>query len=190
MTYKSNTIRIIGGTHRSRKIIFPDKEELRPTGDRTKETLFNWVQCKIDTAVCLDLFAGSGALGIEALSRGAQEVVFVEKNPFIAAALSNNIEMLKLTRCKVCQIDALRWVASNKINRKFNLVFLDPPFQSGLLSKSCSVLEKSVLLAKDCLIYIEQARPIAMGGVPSAWSLKKESKIGKVFSYLYSTNMN
>ncbi|MBM88865.1 MAG: 16S rRNA (guanine(966)-N(2))-methyltransferase RsmD [Gammaproteobacteria bacterium] len=189
MANEISTIRIIAGTHRSRKISFPNKEEVRPTGSRIRETLFNWVQYRISSAVCLDLFAGSGALGIEALSRGAREAVFIEKNPITAAALSQNIELLNLTKCEIHQIDALQWASTRQFTRKFNLVFLDPPFESSLLKKSCVALEKSELLAENCLIYVEKPNPANPEDVPLEWSMEKETKIGNVFFFLYSRNV-
>lgn len=188
MTKQANSIRIIAGTLGSRKISFPDRAEIRPTGDRIRETLFNWIQHEVDGSNCLDLFAGSGALGIEALSRGAKQAVFVEMNSVIAAALTENLQTLRLDNCEVCRQDALQWIASSASPEKFNIVFLDPPFDSDLLGKSCSELESSARLVSNCLIYIEQAHPVTPDDIPSTWSLLKEKKAGNVFYCLYKRN--
>lgn len=188
MTNQSNTIRIIAGTHRSRKVAFPDKAQIRPTGDRIRETLFNWIQQEVAGALCLDLFAGSGALGIEALSRSAGQAIFVETDPIIAAALSNNLKELQLDNSMVYQQDAQQWIESNSGSDKFNIVFLDPPFDSELLGKVTIALERSSILANQCLIYVEQAAPVSSDQIPSTWKLIKEKKAGNVFFYLYIRN--
>ncbi len=123
----SNTLRIIGGDHRGRKLRFLDARGLRPTGDRIRETLFNWLQNDISGSHCLDMFAGSGALGFEAASRGAAQVHMIEYNPRVAAQLSDNCELLRIQdRVHVHKGSALSWVGKNA--DVFDIVFIDPPF--------------------------------------------------------------
>ena len=136
---QSNSVRIIGGEWRGRRIRFPSAAELRPTPDRVRETLFNWLQGVIGAARCLDLFAGSGALGLEALSRGAAEVVFVEREPRVAAALKATLAALGSGRSAVVTGDAFRYLAGAP--RPFDVVFLDPPFAQGRLPELCTLLE-------------------------------------------------
>ena len=158
---KTNTLRIIGGEWRSRKLPFIDAQGLRPTPDRIRETLFNWLQGYIHGANCLDLFAGSGVLGLEALSRGAAQVVFVEKNKAVANQLKENLTVLKAD-AEVRQTDALDYLNSENIMQKWggvlpNIIFLDPPYRQNLLEQSLTILcDKSKgLINKNTLIYLE-----------------------------------
>jgi len=147
--------RIIGGNWRGRKIKFDDAEGLRPTTDRIRETVFNWLQPYLNQSVCLDLFAGSGVLGIETLSRGAIEVVLVEKNKTTASNIKKNLSQLKTSDAVVYNDDALGWLKTSVKNRRFNLIFLDPPFHADLLKKSMIALNSSSILADDAIIYVE-----------------------------------
>ncbi|NKB34609.1 MAG: 16S rRNA (guanine(966)-N(2))-methyltransferase RsmD [Pseudomonadales bacterium] len=185
MTNQTNTVRIISGSLRSRKISFPANKAVRPTGDRVRETLFNWVQSEIDGAVCLDLFAGSGALGIEALSRGAEEVVFVEAAKNIALALKENLELLQLHSGKIYHHDALSWIEEFNTTKTFDIVFLDPPFDTDLAATSCMKLEQSNLLNSQCRIYLELASEISELTLPENWKQIKEKKAGSVYFYLF-----
>ena len=128
---KNNLLRIIGGEWRSRKLKFADVPGLRPTPDRVRETLFNWLQWHVPGARCLDLFAGSGALGLEALSRGARDVVMVEKHPAAAQALRDNLTLLGARNARLVHDDALRYLG--RVTVAFDLIFLDPPFRQMLL---------------------------------------------------------
>jgi len=129
MPKRPNTVRVIGGVHRGRLIRFPDVEGLRPTPDRVRETLFNWLGQDLHGKVCLDLFAGSGALGIEAASRGAREVLMVDRSRQVVAALRASVEALRLSGVRVECRDALEFVDDlRRRGARFDVVFLDPPF--------------------------------------------------------------
>lgn len=136
-------VRIIGGSLRGRKLSFADLPGLRPTGDRVRETLFNWLQPLIEGARCLDLFAGSGALGIEAVSRGAAEVVLVDNAPAVIRQLEKNRSAFNLDRLTVVRADALQFL--DRAPSPFDLVFLDPPFHGDLLQPLCQRLAKGWL---------------------------------------------
>lgn len=175
MTDKSS-LRIIGGKWRSRKIFFTDMPGLRPTHDRIRETLFNWLQFDITDAVCLDLFAGSGALGFEALSRGAKEVTFVDISPVITKTLQENINCIGADNTAIYCFDFNK-NANIPFNKEFDIVFLDPPFHQSLLAKSISWLTKNQLLNTKALIYIE----VELGGfdatiLPENWEVLKHKK--------------
>ncbi len=150
----SNTLRIIGGEWRSRRLRFADVPGLRPTPDRVRETLFNWLQMQVPGARCLDLFAGSGALGLEALSRGAQQVVMVEKHPAASQALRDNIALLGTQQALLVHDDAFRYL--QRETTPFDLVFLDPPFRKNLLEPLLETLSAQGLLNAGGMIYLEQ----------------------------------
>lgn len=177
----SNVLRIIGGDWRSRKLTFADAPGLRPTPDRIRETLFNWLQGRVYGSRCLDLFAGSGALGFEALSRGASEVVFVEKSKHVAAQLKNNLEILKST-AKVEQKDALDYLDNGALT--FDLIFLDPPYRQGLLEKSLEKIMQQQLLHKDSLIYLEHEAENSFDWEKYGLEELKQSKAGQVNCFL------
>ena len=179
--------RIIGGKWRGRKISFDSAEGLRPTTDRIRETVFNWLQPYIYQSHCLDMFAGSGVLGIEALSRGARELVFVEQNKKTAANLKANLGKLGAGNAVVIQQDALNWLAlsANKYQQKtFDLVFIDPPFHADLLSKSCLMLNSSGCLAEDAIIYVEHNIDTDIE-MPENWVAIREKKAGQVAYKLF-----
>lgn len=177
----SNSIRIIGGKWRSRKITVSDAAGLRPTPNRVRETVFNWLSPFIHDAVCLDAFAGSGALGFEALSRGAQSVTLVEKNKQVVAQLAKNKQMLNAEAACIVKADFLQHEFSPQ--EKFNLVFLDPPFHQGVLKKSIDCL--SQLLAEKALVYVEVEVSHEALGVADEWRLLKEKTAGDVHYCLY-----
>lgn len=154
----NNEVRIIGGQWRGRKLRFPDREGLRPTLSRVRETLFNWLAPSIHEARCLDLYAGSGALGFEALSRGAAEVTFVERDRKAAAALKTNVGILG-ARATVLQMTAERFLAGS--SETFDLILFDPPFAD---TRAMALLPKllGAHLAKDGLLYLETARREAL----------------------------
>ena len=182
-----NTLRIISGSHRTRKIQFPDAPGLRPTPDRVRETLFNWLRDSIHGAHCLDLFAGSGALGLEALSRGAAQVDFVENNAQVRTALANSVTALNLENADIHGEDALQWVLKQNVKAKqFDIVFLDPPFADKLLPQACALLEQSQLLAPNAKIYIETDAEDAPFELPAGWQLLKSKRAGNVNFSLYS----
>lgn len=177
-----NAVRIIGGEWRGRRIHFPAAAELRPTPDRVRETLFNWLQGVIAGARCLDLFAGSGALGLEAISRGAREVVFVERDRAVAAALRSSLAALKDTRGTVLERDAFAFLSGPA--ERFDVVFLDPPFARGWLSELCTLLESKGWLAPGALVYLETPARAAAPALPAEWALGREMRAGEVRAVL------
>ncbi|MBR9884244.1 MAG: 16S rRNA (guanine(966)-N(2))-methyltransferase RsmD [Oceanospirillales bacterium] len=180
-------LRIIGGQWRSRKVSFPEIEGLRPTPDRVRETLFNWLQGVTDGARCLDLCAGSGALGLEALSRGAASVTFVDRSPQVARALQANLQLLKAQNAEVITAAALDWLDARPTDEseRFDLVFMDPPFRQGLIAPLCALLESRNLLAARAMIYIECERELTLPPLPSDWQLYREKQAGQVSYRLY-----
>lgn len=166
-------MRIIGGSHRRRVISFPDAEGLRPTPDRVRETLFNWLGQTLFGKRCLDLFAGSGALGFEAASRGAQEVVMVEYNRTVLRALQGNVRKLALPNIALRAEDGLKFI--QQTHQSFDVVFLDPPFQSDYLPRLLPVL--SGRLNADGVVYVESGEPLAPG---EGWQVLKSAKAGAV----------
>jgi len=175
-----NRVRIVGGTHRGRKIAFPDAAGLRPTGDRIRETLFNWLAPVLPGSRCLDLFAGSGVLGIEAASRGAAEVVLVESAPRVASALRQTIDELRLgERVRLVEADALQWLAS-AAPVPFDVVFLDPPFAAGLMADAATALERRGWLAGGALVYVERSDSQNPWPVPSNWTVLRDKRAGQV----------
>ncbi len=176
--------RIIGGRWRGRKVIFDDAEGLRPTTDRIRETVFNWLQPYIYQSCCLDCFAGSGVLGFEALSRGADEVVFLDNNRNTVKKLQDNINTLQASDASVLHQDALHWLSAAVLNHQFNLVFLDPPFHSDLLAKVSALLVSSGCLAEDAIIYVEHNIDVDIV-MPENWICLKQKKAGQVAYKLY-----
>jgi len=173
------TLRIIAGQWRSRKIHFPDLPQLRPTPDRVRETLFNWLMPVIPGARCLDLFAGSGALGLEALSRGAAEVVFVDRDPQVQAYLRETLALLGAEHAEVVRAEALAFLAAPP-PRRFDVVFLDPPYQAELLGPCCQALASQAWLGDGAYIYIESARDASPDWLPPAWQVMREKQAGQV----------
>ena len=184
---RRDSCRIIAGKWRGRKIQFQDAEGLRPTTDRIRETLFNWLQPELAGSCCLDCFAGSGALGFEAASRGAAQVLMLEKNPQTVRFLQANKQVLSATMVKLYKTDSLQWLAavSEKADKPAcNIVFLDPPYQSNLLQKSCSLLVRSTLLQPDTRIYLEHARTDTLT-LPDSWQCLKSKTAGQVVYKLF-----
>ncbi len=176
-----NQLRIIAGLWRGRKIRFPDHEGLRPTADRIRETLFNWLQGDIAGARCLDLFAGSGALSFEAASRGARCVVCVESDGAVYDCIRENLQNFSQTRIELIQQDALEFLGSVKLAHKMDIVFLDPPFAAGLLAQSCQLLEDRAWLNSRALIYLESAEALEALQLPENWRLIRSKKAGQVY---------
>ncbi len=183
MPAQRNQLRIIGGDWRGRKLDFPDAQGLRPTPDRVRETLFNWLMPVIHGARCLDLFAGSGALGLESLSRGAAEVVLVDSQPQVIAALQKNLDLLQAgTRAQLQQRDALQYLA--QCRDRFDVVFLDPPYHQGLLQPCIdSLYEQDVLTARGYL-YFEANRGETLPRLPTVWTIHRQKTAGQVGYYL------
>ncbi|CAJ0997399.1 16S rRNA (guanine(966)-N(2))-methyltransferase [Sodalis praecaptivus] len=176
-------IRIIGGRWRGRKLPVPDSPGLRPTTDRVRETLFNWLAPVIQEARCLDCFAGSGALGLEALSRGAASVTLLEQDRAVSAQLAKNLQVLQAQQCQVITADSLRWLAQP--GDAFNVVFIDPPFRQGMITNTVAILERHRRLADDAWIYIETETEGLSPEVPPHWQLHREKIAGQVAYRLY-----
>ncbi|MDP1634125.1 MAG: 16S rRNA (guanine(966)-N(2))-methyltransferase RsmD [Gallionellaceae bacterium] len=168
-----NKVRIIGGTHRSRFIEFPDAEGLRPTPDRVRETLFNWLGQTLYGKRCLDLFAGSGALGFEAASRGAEQVVMVENNRAVFRSLQNNLAKLGLSNVALRCEDGLKFARQD--NGLFDVVFLDPPFKSDCLPQLLPVLGD--MLAPQGMVYLESGTAFEPD---ASWKVLKRARAGAV----------
>lgn len=180
MAVKLNTVRIIGGTWRSRRIQFPSTANLRPTSDRIRETVFNWLQYDIAQARCLDAFAGSGALGFEALSRGAASVTFIDPEPLVITAIKHNTTLLKAEP----QIDVHCTSALDYLHQlpthPFDIVFCDPPFSLDLLTPTLEALTHG-WLKPHAHIYIEQGQPFDKVINPQHFDISKMKKAGQVF---------
>src|SRR5262249_2915587 len=160
---------IIGGTWRGRKLRFPPSPGIRPTPDRVRETLFNWLQPRVSGARCLDLFAGSGALGLEALSRGASHVTFVERDAAAVRELRARLSEWGASGARVEQADFLHFLAG--LPQPFDIVFVDPPFTSGFLTEAAGLLEARQWLAPGALIYVECAARTGLPALPASWTL-------------------
>ncbi|KRT55184.1 16S rRNA (guanine(966)-N(2))-methyltransferase RsmD [endosymbiont of Ridgeia piscesae] len=174
----ANQVRIIGGLHRGRRLPFADLPGLRPTGDRVRETLFSWLQPLIPGARCLDLFAGSGALGLEAASRGASQVVMLDSAPQAVAQLEQSRQLLRLGEVvSVMRADALAWLRGAAT--PFDIVFLDPPFGAQLLSECCRLLSENGWLAEGARIYLEDDAGRGLAP-PDGWELLREKRAGQV----------
>lgn len=181
-------VRVIAGLWRGRKLPVLNAEGLRPTTDRVKETLFNWLMMDIAGSRCLDCFAGSGSLGIEALSRQAQVVVFLEKFADAANQLKKNLVSLKTENGKVIQTDTLQFLAQKNSETPFDLVFVDPPFHQGFVPQVLTALEQNGWLAENALIYIETEKNHSPLTLPEHWQVIKEKTAGQVVSRLIRIN--
>jgi 16S rRNA (guanine966-N2)-methyltransferase len=176
-----NRLRIIGGQWRGRKVSFPDVDGLRPSPDRVRETLFNWLQPVIDGARCLDLFSGSGALGLEALSRGAAQAVLVDRDARAVASLREQIALLQASGAQLVQAEALGFLAGTP--QRFDVVFLDPPYRSGLLAPCCARLAQG-WLAPGARIYVEAETELDPLPLPTEWTLLRSKRAGQVGYHL------
>ncbi len=174
-------IRIIGGSLRGSRLEVPVAIGLRPTPDRLRETLFNWLMPWMVGARCLDLFAGTGALGIEALSRQVGSVVFVERDPALVSALRANLARLKVM-AYVVQASALSWLQGAA--QPFDIVFVDPPFADGLWLPTIAALERADWLSVNALIYLESPADV-VPAVPAHWGVWREARVGAVRGALY-----
>ena len=181
---RASSIRIIGGEWRSRKLTVPDAPGLRPTPDRVRETLFNWLAPTIQGARVLDAFTGSGALFLEALSRGASTGVAIDANTDAVNNLRRNLAVLQCDDAEVLRVDSLQYL-SNKTEQGFDIVLLDPPFHQDLLLSACQLLEDNNWLNKDAWIYTESEQAPSSLGVPSTWRLHREKHTGQVHYALW-----
>lgn len=180
----SSTVRIIGGQWRGRKLAFPDLADLRPTPDRIRETLFNWLQPYIGGARCLDAFAGSGVLGFEAASRGAAGVVLLELAPAAVAAINTNQQKLKAVNCQILAQDALAFISHT--DKQFDIVFLDPPYRANLWQQTAELLEQQGCLLAHSVIYLECPAKQPLPDLPANWQLIKDKSAGEVRYCLFA----
>ena len=174
-------LRIIGGLYRGKKLHFPDVDGLRPTPDRIRETLFNWLMHDIKEARCLDAFAGSGALGLEAFSRGAAQVVFLEQSPHAYANLKNIVTHFNSPKLKVTHTDALSYLQQSQ--EEFDIIFLDPPFAQNYLPQCISNITHSHVLKPGGLIYLESASLVQLDEMQ--WRPLKVKQAGQVVYRLF-----
>ena len=172
-------LRIVAGKWRSRLLDIADVPGLRPTSERIRETLFNWLAPTVPGTRCLDLFAGTGALGFEALSRGAAEVVFVEESPVAANKLKSSARLLGAAGAQVMQRDAFAFLDEAGVP-PFDVVFLDPPFAADFLGDLCRLLDEGPLLAEGALVYLEEDRAKPEVELPPGWSRLKSKAAGNV----------
>ncbi|SNY71536.1 16S rRNA (guanine(966)-N(2))-methyltransferase [Enterobacter sp. CC120223-11] len=179
----SGQIRIIGGQWRGRKLPVPDSPGLRPTTDRVRETLFNWLAPHMVDARCLDCFAGSGALGLEALSRYAGSATLLEMERHVAQQLQKNLATLNARNAQVVNTNSLTFLAG--AGTPHDVVFIDPPFRKGLLEETLALLENNGWLADDALIYVESEVENGLPPVPAHWDLHREKVAGQVAYRLY-----
>ncbi len=177
-------LRIIGGRWRGRRLTFPAVGGVRPTPDRVRETLFNWLGPVVPGAVVLDLFAGSGALGLEALSRGAERAVFVERSGAAARGLSDNLRLLGAEgQARVVRADALAFLRRPPVPH--GMVFLDPPYHSELLAPACRALEEGGWLSAGAWIYLETAAEASLPPLPECWRPHRHTRAGQVCAHLF-----
>lgn len=182
-----NRLRIIGGEWRSRVVSFADTPDIRPTPDRVRETLFNWLQIPVVGARCLDLFAGSGVLSFEALSRGASSVLALELDPKAATAIRTNVAQLQTANLQLMQKNALEWLQGNSAGQQFDIVFVDPPYAAELYEPCCRLLQQSGRLAPSALVYIEADQPLHMLALPEEWETVRHKRAGAVHYGLCKT---
>mgnify|MGYP001812348412 FL=1 len=181
---QTSRLRIIGGQWRGRKLEFEPAPGLRPTTDRIRETLFNWLTPHIHGARCVDLFAGSGALGLEALSRGAQHCDFVDTSERATGQIRRQLEVLDAVARAHCYCaDALTFL--EQARESFDLVFVDPPFDSALAATACQALARGAILRPGALVYVETAATEPAPGVPASWSEHRSKAAGGVNYRLY-----
>lgn len=164
--------------------MFPSEEGLRPTSDRVRETLFNWLAPVLPGALCLDLFAGSGVLGFEAASRGAKRVVLVEKSARACRSIEQARQLLDANSVELLHIDALQYLSSASV-QAFDVVFLDPPYGTSCLQAVYARLQEIGGVAEGGLVYIEMSASDAMQGIPVQWQLLKEKRAGHVIYRLF-----
>lgn len=181
-SHARNAVRIVGGIWRGRRIRFPEGHDIRPSPDRVRETLFNWLAPHIRGARCLDLFAGSGVLGLEAISRGAASAVLVDRDPVIVRHLQRLAAELAPADLSVVRGDAMRWLSGPP--RPFDIVFLDPPFGAGLLPGLLGLLARPGWLTPGALVYLEFAAAEGEPVLPAGWRLHRSGRAGEVGYHL------
>lgn len=182
-TKSNGAIRIIGGLFRGRKVSVPLIDGLRPTPNRVRETLFNWLAPHLLGAYCLDCFGGSGALSFEAISRGAASVTMLENSRDAVSSVKKISAGLKITALNIVYVDALQWLTFTSPT-PFDIVFIDPPFHQGLIDPCCALLESRGWLKPDAFVYIEHEHGLSIS-VPSAWQCHRTQRAGEVSCTLY-----
>ena len=180
-------LRIVAGKWRSRLLPIADQQGLRPTSARVRETLFNWLSTDIRGSHCLDPFAGTGALGFEALSRGAATVTMIEKSPKVADILRSSVELLEVDNARIECADAMS-LLNRGADKRYDIVFLDPPFADDLVEECCHLLQSNGWLADRAAIYIEQDKSKPRTELPAGWQVIKNKKAGKVRFLLARAN--
>ena len=185
---QAGQLRIVAGIWRSRLLQIAGVPGLRPTSERIRETLFNWLAPRIHGAKCLDLCAGTGALGLEALSRGAGELVFVEQSAVAFRTLKSNIALLGASNAELLNVDARHYLEASSA-RPFDIVFLDPPFAADLYDELCRLLIEQRWLADDARIYIEMDKNQPELLIPPGWQVLKNKTAGNVRYMLAATDV-
>ena len=175
-------LRIIAGRWRSRKLQFEALPGLRPTPDRVRETLFNWLQPWVSGSRCLDMYAGSGVLGFEALSRGASEVTFVERQAKIVKCLERQAKILGADTATIICADVLDWLKQQNSDRQFDLVFIDPPFAQGMVQEALSAVVP--VCSPSARIYVESEEAVQAQLLPAGWAVEKSGKAASVYFHL------
>ena len=183
MSLIQNKVRVIGGKWRGHVVLFPSNATLRPTPNRVRETVFNWLGQDMSGKVCLDLFSGSGAMGIEAASRGSEHVVMVETDRKVYRAIQSSLQKLQANNIELLMTDALKFIMSDQ--RLFDVIFLDPPYQSGLLPELLNLLPSH--LTQDGLIYLEAG---SSSKPNEGWSVWRGSQAGRVHYQLLKYEKN
>jgi len=181
-------VRIIGGQWRGRKLPVADVPGLRPSGDRVRETLFNWLQHHISGARCLDLFAGTGVLGFEAASRGATDVILVDRSRQAVDVLRQSAQMLEASQVSVVEGDALTWLDHQQPDQ-FDIVFIDPPFDTDLATRALKILLESDCLSAGAQVYLETPR-LSPSALTAGWLTERESVMGDVRIQLLNRPIN
>lgn len=179
---KPGFVRIISGTLRGRRIKIADLPDLRPTPDRVRETLFNWLAPKLPGSYCLDLFAGTGILGFESASRGAAYVEMIDQSPIVIEMIKKQIQEFKLENVTAKQ--AMVTQQLSKPQKTFDIVYLDPPYHANLLPAVCQFLEEHQFLSKEAYIYLEAKEVIKDNDLPANWHLIKSQRAGQVYYHL------
>lgn len=187
---KIGEVRLIGGEFRGRKLPVLLQEGLRPTSDRVKETLFNWLQFSVPNAVCLDAFSGAGSLGFEALSRGAKSVTFCELSSPVAKQLQQNLTTLKISNAQVYQIDTLTFLKTPP-STPCDIIFIDPPFHQGLMQPTVDLIfEKNWLKNDQAWLYLEQEKALPWPKLPKNWICHREKTTSQVKYALFTQEIS
>ena len=184
---KSKTIRIIGGSLKNSKLKIVE-EGIKPTTDRVRVTLFNWLQSIIPNKRVLDLFSGSGILGIEALSRGSKSVIFIEKSKKASIALAQNLDRFQLNNYENIQIDAIQFLEQKNKETSYDLIFLDPPYGDYSVDKILNLILMNNWISQKGFVYYESNVALELELDRSLWNIYRESKAGKVYYYLLYCN--